>query len=49
MATEFLVQEEDGTSLIVLEDDSGFILLEESDSEVATDTARGRFRRNGRR
>jgi hypothetical protein len=30
MATEYLVQEEDGTSKITLEDGSGFILLEES-------------------
>lgn len=32
MATEYLVQEEDGTSRITLEDGSGFLLLEESDS-----------------
>jgi hypothetical protein len=32
MANEYLVQEEDGTSKFTLEDDSGFILLEESAS-----------------
>jgi hypothetical protein len=32
MATEYLVQEEDGTSKFTLEEASGFILLEESDS-----------------
>ena len=30
MATDYLVQEEDGTSKITLEDDSGFLILEEN-------------------
>jgi len=30
MATDYLVQEEDGTSKIILEEGSGFIILEES-------------------
>lgn len=36
MASDYLVQEEDGTSKLTLEDDSGFVLLEESSAPAGT-------------
>ena len=45
MATDYLVQEEDGVSRILLEDGSGYLILEESTEATATSEYVNTYRR----